>query len=515
MHTFSLRDYLAAGSALTATQRLVWPGELPIESRIIYEVGWVADEGLLVREVDRAAREGKVVLFRDGAAVGLTVRTLGKDGEEGDDGWLDHGNQVSSRVDPIRVRMADRSGYLDIVPKDGYNHVALFAPIDATEPIWITSGEWEVTSIAGFDSASNTVYYVAARPSIDRHLYSAQIPDSLSGSEFEITSQALTDDARPAYNVISMSPGSGYYLLSYLGPDIPWQRVIATQTTADEGSIDLLLESNQALNDTVAGFQRPVVAQTTIQNDGYGELLAGARLHADPVELNMKVIYPPNMDVSGRKKYPVFFQTYGGPTSQTVDNRFGIDWHQYLAAEKKYIICVLDGRGTGYKGRALRNPVMDNLGHFESLDQIAGAREMAKRVYVDSTRIGIWGWSGGGFLTLKTLESRSGIFSLGIAVAPGKLSLSVCWDLHAKATVTDFLLYDTVWTERYMNLPLLNPDGYHNSAINNVTAFGEVDLALAHGTGDDNVHFSNMASLIDRLTQTHTRGWRFRMFTDS
>lgn len=139
-------------------------------------------------------------------------------------------------------------------------------------------------------------------------------------------------------------------------------------------------------------------------------------------DLNMQILYPPNMDTSGRKKYPVLFQVYGGPFSQMVANKWQIDWHNWLATEKKYIICRLDGRGTGFKGRAFRSAVVDNLGHYEVLDQIAGAREMAKRVYVDPSRIGIWGWSYGGYMTLKTLEAQSGIFSLGMAVAPGENS---------------------------------------------------------------------------------------------
>jgi len=160
---------------------------------------------------------------------------------------------------------------------------------------------------------------------------------------------------------------------------------------------------------------------------------------------------------------------------------------------------IIDGRGTGYKGRQLRNPVKDDLGRWEVVDQIAGAREMAKKIYVDRSRIGIWGWSFGGYMTLKTIEAQSGLFTLGMAVAP----------------VTDWLFYDSIYTERYMNLPSANPDGYTSAAVNNVSAFGEVDFLWAHGSGDDNVHYLNTASLLDKLTQSHVRGWRFRMFTDS
>jgi dipeptidyl aminopeptidase len=123
---------------------------------------------------------------------------------------------------------------------------------------------------------------------------------------------------------------------------------------------------------------RPLISRTTIESDGY--------------TLNMLEILPPGLDTSGRKRYPVLIKVYGGPGSQTVSNRFERDWHAYLACEKKYVIIVVDGRGTGYKGRALRNPVMDNLGHWEVVDQVKAAAELTKRTYIDSSRVGIWGW---------------------------------------------------------------------------------------------------------------------------
>ena len=121
-------------------------------------------------------------------------------------------------------------------------------------------------------------------------------------------------------------------------------------------------------------------------------------VHASPltcVELNVVEIIPPGIDTSGRKQYPVLVSVYGGPGSQMVSNKFERDWHDYLACEKKYIVIMVDGRGTGYKGRQLRNPVMDNLGRYEVMDQIAAAREMIKRPYVDRQRVGIWGWVSG------------------------------------------------------------------------------------------------------------------------
>lgn len=474
VHTFSLSAYRSSSSLEQARKILHWEGQLPLESRIIQEVAWLAQDALLVKEIDRSGRVGKAVLFQYGESEGTSVRTLGKDGEEGEGGWIKQGQSVL----PLS---GGQNAYLDIIPnKDGYEHIALFSPLSATEPIWLTEGVWEVTEINGIDAARSTVYFTAANPSIDRHLYAAAIPSS-ANADFTPDLTALTDSAHAGYYETRMSPGGAYYSLQYRGPEVPWQRLVQT----GQDGFSELLEGNAELNNTLAEFLRPIVTRTTIVSDDN--------------ELNLVQITPPNFDASGRKKYPVLIRVYGGPGSQMVSNVWSRDWHTYLACEKKYIIVLVDGRGTGFKGRKLRNPVTDDLGHWEVVDQIAAAREMVKKVYVDRTRIGIWGWSYGGYMTCKTIEADSGIFTLGMAVAP----------------VTDWRYYDSIYTERYMRTPEENPEGYERSAVNNMTGFGNADFLLAHGTGDDNVHFMNSASLVDKLTQSKTRGWRFRMFTDS
>jgi len=182
-----------------------------------------------------------------------------------------------------------------------------------------------------------------------------------------------------------------------------------------------------------------------------------------------------------------------------VHTRFERDWHNYLACSLKYVVVIVDGRGTGYKGRKLRNPIRGNLGFWETRDQIEAARIWAGKAYVDAKKIGIWGWSYGGFMSSKVVEANAGIHSLAMAVAP----------------VTSWLMYDSIYTERYMGLPASNPGGYVNASISNVTGFNNVDYLLAHGSGDDNVHFGNSAHLLDMLTGAGVRGFRFRMFTDS
>ncbi|KAG6879049.1 hypothetical protein C0992_005538 [Termitomyces sp. T32_za158] len=215
--------------------------------------------------------------------------------------------------------------------------------------------------------------------------------------------------------------------------------------------------------------------------------------------------------------YVLSTPTYGGPNSQMVDLKFARTWHDYLACGLSYIIVTVDGRGTGYKGRHFRNPVKDNLGFYETIDQINAAKIWAAKEYVDRKRIGIWGWSYGGFMASKVVEANAGVHSLSMAIAP-----VTSWRLygehmdasrHLPRQLTRKIL-DSIYTERYMNLPQLNPGGYINASVSNVTGFHNVEFLLAHGSGDDNVHYANSAHLLDMFTEAQVRNFRFRMFTD-
>ncbi|KAJ3001489.1 hypothetical protein NUW54_g6389 [Trametes sanguinea] len=493
VHVFQLDEYLATMSdigdgansteiAEGVTMELYWDDRHIISDSIIAEVAWVSEDVLLVREVTRAAEDGNVVYFdmRNSLRnIGKVVRKLGKDGEQGDDGWID-----PATIHPLPPSLSPdgQPAYLDIVPTpSGYNHIALFSPANSSTPRFLTSGPWEVTSgILAVDANRSLVYFQAANPSsTQRHIYSVPLPKLTSDDQEEV--QPLTDTSSPGFYDADFSPEGEFYLLSYKGPHAPWQRIIHV----DDDKFDYVLTENPQLNDTLAQYELPIVTHSTIESDGY--------------ELNVLEMRPPRMDDSGRTKYPVLFRVYGGPGSQMVDNRFSIDWHAYLVTELQYIVVVVDGRGTGFLGRALRNPVKNNLGRWETVDQINAAKIWAAKDYVDPKRIGIWGWSYGGFMSSKVVEADAGVHSLAMAVAP----------------VTSWRLYDSIYTERYMNLPAANPDGYVTASISNVTGFHHADFLLAHGSGDDNVHYANSAHLLDMLTAEKVRGFRFRMFTDS
>lgn len=204
---------------------------------------------------------------------------------------------------------------------------------------------------------------------------------------------------------------------------------------------------------------------------------------SDGVRLNGWIIRPPGFDATHH--YPVLLYAYGGPGSQTVtDSWQGTRylWHQSLAAQG-YIVASVDNRGTGGRGRDFKNLVHLNLGHWEANDQIEAARYFAGLPYVDASRIGIWGWSYGGYLSALTLMKGGDLLRAGMAVAP----------------VVDWRLYDTIYTERYMLTPEENPDGYSESAPLRYVEGLSSDFLLVHGTGDDNVHFQNSVQLASGL----------------
>ncbi|MBT8267740.1 MAG: S9 family peptidase, partial [Bacteroidia bacterium] len=202
-------------------------------------------------------------------------------------------------------------------------------------------------------------------------------------------------------------------------------------------------------------------------------------------DLNMWMIKPADFDPD--RSYPLFLTQYSGPGSQSVSNRWnGTNdyWFQMLA-QKGYIIACIDGRGTGYKGAEFKKVTQKELGKYEVEDQIEAVRILGQRSYIDESRIGIWGWSYGGFMSSNCLFKGNDVFKMAIAVAP----------------VTSWRFYDTIYTERYMTTPQENPSGYDdNSPINHVDKL-KGDFLLIHGGGDDNVHVQNTMRMVEALIQ--------------
>lgn len=446
---------------------------------IITEVVWLGNSKVFVRLTNRESDVSKISIVDAKEKKGSVVR---KDDTKGK-GWFEVlRNTHFIPADEGNGRKDD--GYVDTIIVDGYNHLAYFSPVDSSEPKqYLTKGEWEVVDApSSIDKENNIVYFIGTKKSpIERHLYSVQ----LDGTNFT----EITDTSQDGHYKASFSSDSKFCLLSYMGPNVPWQMVIDMSSSSKmDGD---MLTQNTKLEDRLQKYSLPILNYEQIMVDKDED---GKAILANAVE-----ILPPSFD--RHRKYPVLFHCYGGPISQTVKKTFGVDFQKILPSQEDIIVVIVDGRGTGFMGRDFRAVVRDKLGKYEAQDQIAAAKNWASRPYVDSSRLGIWGWSFGGYLTLKTLETDAGsTFSYGMAVAP----------------VTDWRLYDSIYTERYMHTPARNRQGYIDSAITNATSLGQNSRFLVmHGTGDDNVHFQNTLVLLDKLDEASVENYDVHIFPDS
>ncbi|AEO53832.1 hypothetical protein MYCTH_2295699 [Thermothelomyces thermophilus ATCC 42464] len=443
------------------------------DDRLITEVVWAGGQ-VLVKETNRVSDVMRVVLVDVAARTGKAVRTT--DVRALDGGWFEITHQTKYiPADPSKGRSHD--GYIDLIIHGDGNHLAYFTPLDNPEPVMLTSGDWEVVdSPYAVDLDKNVVYFVATKESsIQRHVYQV----GLTGDGLA----PVSDTSSEGYYAASFSIGGGYVLLTYEGPGIPWQKVVSTPSNPRR--YEYVVEENQDLAERAKKHELPIKIYGTINVDG--------------VELNYIERRPPHFDAS--KKYPVLFYQYSGPGSQTVSKKFLVDFQSYVASGLGYICVTVDGRGTGYIGRKNRVLIRGKLGQWESHDQIAAAKIWAGKKYVDETRLAIWGWSFGGYNTLKTLEQDGGqTFRYGMAVAP----------------VTDWRFYDSIYTERYMLTPQANEKGYDGSAISNSTALSQnVRFLIMHGVADDNVHFQNSLTLLDKLDLAQVENYDVHVFPDS
>ena len=454
-------------------------GDFPDDDRLITEVVWAGREGkVLVRETNRESDKLKVVLMDVVRRQGRTIRE--QDVQALDGGWFEVSQDTMFiPSDPSSGRM--KSGYIDTIIHEGNDHLAYFTPIDNPEPILLTSGDWEVVKApSAVDLDNNWVYFVSTKESsTQRHIYRV----SLNGTDMS----AITDTSSEGFYSGSFSTGGGYVLLTYEGPDIPWQKVMSLPGSDMSISYSDTIEDNAELKKMVATHTLPTEIYSTITIDGF--------------EFNVVERRPPRFDKSGRTKYPVLFWMYQGPGSQSVDRKFTVDFQSYVAAALGYVVVTVDGRGTGFRGRKTRCAVRGNLGYWEAHDQIAAAQMWASKKYVDAERIAIWGWSYGGFMTLKVLETDAGrTFKYGMAVAP----------------VTDWRFYDSIYTERYMHTPQHNPQGYDNSTISDAVSLGKnVRFLIMHGVADDNVHTQNTYTLLDKLDLAGVENYDVHVFPDS
>ena len=342
--------------------------------------------------------------------------------------------------------------------KDGFNHIYHYAK-DGGLINQVTRGDWEVTNYYGFNEDENTIYYQSVENgSINRDVYSIKLN---SKNKKRLTKTNGTNSA-------SFSADFTYFINTHSSATTPPEY---TLHSSKSGNLVKGIKDNDRLAQKVGNYVTSKKEFSTINVNGNA--------------LNMWMIKPADFDAS--KQYPLFMYQYSGPGSQQVANRWnGINdyWYQMLAQEGYIIVCI-DGRGTGFKGAEFKKVTQNELGKYEVEDQIAAAKQLGELPYIDASRIGIWGWSYGGFMSSNALFKGNDVFKMAIAVAP----------------VTSWRFYDTIYTERYMSTPQENPSGYdENSPINHVDKL-KGDFLLIHGSGDDNVHLQNTMRMVEALVQ--------------
>lgn len=352
--------------------------------------------------------------------------------------------------------------------KDGWKHIYHYNKkgelIDQ-----VTDGKWEVTSYYGYDRQKKRIFYQSTETgSVNRGVYSIKLNGK---SKRELSTKEGTNSA-------SFSADFTYYVNTFNSVKTP---NLYTLNLSKNGKVVREIKNNDVLENKLSEYRISPKELSTIEVNGN--------------DLNMWMIKPLDFDAS--KKYPVLMYQYSGPGSQSVSNSFmGSNdyWYQMLA-NKGYIVVTVDGRGTGFKGRDFKKVTQKELGKLELKDQVDAAKLLGQRDYIDENRIGIWGWSFGGFMSSNAIFQAGDVFSFAIAVAP----------------VTSWRFYDTIYTERYMTTPQENASGYdENSPITHVKNFNDDNsYLLIHGSADDNVHVQNTMQLIEALVQANKQfDWR-------
>ncbi|MBI9066495.1 MAG: S9 family peptidase [Salinivirgaceae bacterium] len=352
------------------------------------------------------------------------------------------------------IYTSERSGYVHL-----YLHNA-----DGSLLKQITNGDWDVAEYLGYDAKKSLVYYQSAQPTpMQRSIY--MVKSDGSGLKKLSTKDGSNDAV--------FSSGFKYFVNYYSNTSTP---TIVTLNEA-KGKQIRVLEDNTALNKKLESANFSPKEFFSFTSD-------------EGVQLNGWMVKP--VDFNTSKEYPVLMTQYSGPNSQEVKDSYGVGWEQVLAANG-YIVACVDGRGTGSRGEDFRKITYLQLGKYETLDQIATAKYLGSLAYIDAGRIGIWGWSYGGFMTLNCMTQGADFFKAGIAVAP----------------VTNWRYYDNIYTERFMRTPQENAAGYDdNSPINHVDKL-KGKLLIVHGTADDNVHMQNSLEISEAFVQADKQ---FEMF---
>lgn len=412
----------------------------------IPRVNWTQDPDVLaIRRMNRLQNKQDLMLADVRTGQTEIIKT------ERSDAWIDVNDDLKF--------LENGREFVYTSEESGYNHIYLY-DMEGEQIRQVTQGTWEVTNYLGFNENTGRFYYVSTEESpLQRHLYS--IKRDGTGKK------KLTEGS--GWNEINMSPDYKYYIETFSTPTLPPQYTLHEIN----GKRLRTLEDNAELQQNLSEFQLPEKEFIEIP--------------LKQATLNGYLLKPHDFDPD--KKYPVLFYVYGGPGSQSVQKNYTSShrsiWHRYLTAQG-YIVASIDNRGTGGRGRAFEKQIYKQLGQYEVEDQIDAAEYLIREFdFIDEDRLGIWGWSYGGLMSSLVLARGSDLFGTAIAVAP----------------VTSWRFYDTIYTERFMQTPQMNPEGYRRGSAMTYAHQMEGNYLLVHGMGDDNVHFQNTVEMVNRLVE--------------
>ncbi|HWO02060.1 MAG TPA: S9 family peptidase [Blastocatellia bacterium] len=430
-----------------ATKWLEVPGDP--RNNYIARMNWAANSTeLVLQQLNRLQNTNRVFI---GDARSGQVKNILTDRDEA---WVDiQGDDIEW------VESGKR--FIWVSEQDGWRHAYLVSRDGGAQKL-ITNGAFDVIAVEGVDEAGGWLYYAASpENATQRYLYRSRLDGQGKPERVTPASQAGT-------HTYSIAPLAGWAFHTYSTFTAP-PRIELVRLP--EHAAARVLVDNAGLKERLGKLKRPPVEFFQVAV-------------ADGVQLDGWIIKPPNFDAS--KKYPILFHVYGEPASQTVLDRWGGPrslWHQMLA-QQGYLVASVDNRGTpAPRGRAWRKSIYRQIGSLSSQDQAAAARAICRRPYVDSSRVAIWGWSGGGEGTLSAIFRYPDVYGTGMAVAP----------------VTDMRYYDTIYQERYMGLPKENAEDYKRCSPITYADQLKGNLLVVHGTGDDNVHYQNTEALINAL----------------
>ncbi|WP_162126486.1 S9 family peptidase [Flavobacterium phycosphaerae] len=413
----------------------------------IARMKWTNDANVLCAQILNRHQDNLDLLFIDGTTAATKVVL-----NEKDNAYVDVTDNLTFLKD---------NSFIWTSEKDGFNHIYWY---DKTGKLksQITKGNWEVTAYYGLDEKTKTVFYQSTeKGSTVRDVYKINLDGK---SKVKLSEKTGTNEA-------TFSPNFQYFINTFSNATTP---PTYTLNTASNGKVAQSIVDNTALTEKLKKYDLPTKEFFELTTEKGNKL-------------NAWMIKPKDFDAN--KKYPVFMYQYSGPGSQQVANDW-LDTNDYwfmMLAQQGYITVCVDGRGTGFKGAAFKKCTQKQLGKYEVEDQIDAAKVIGNYSYVDKTRIGIFGWSYGGFMSSNCILKGADVFKMAIAVAP----------------VTNWRFYDSIYTERYLQTPQENAGGYDdNSPINFVSKL-KGNFLLIHGSADDNVHVQNSMQMIEALVQAN------------